>query len=371
MGGDAGGAAMIRLDFKAINAEADLLRLCGGELKKVASSRGGEWAGPCPLCGGTDRFHIQPYCRPQPRWLCRKCTAGAWRSPLDLVILWKGLTALEAAKWLRAAAGRTPPSLPHAAPKGGQPKPDDAPGEKGRAAWEARARQATRQAAEALWDTPQGELALDWLLGRGLSVSSVHYFLLGLSAGGEQGGVYVPPGILIPWLEKGVEVAALKIALLAGQKTRCAGCGKLAPGRQPCARCGRVNKYTGVKGSRPGLYNSDELWVGCGAASPRPILFVEGELDCIIAWQALRDRAAVVSLGSAVGALDLARWGARLLSGARLICVYDNDPAGEAGRKKLAETVNGAITQVHLPDGVKDITDFVLAGGDLTACLGL
>jgi len=29
-------------------------------LKKVASTRGGEWHGPCPACGGTDRFHVWP-----------------------------------------------------------------------------------------------------------------------------------------------------------------------------------------------------------------------------------------------------------------------------------------------------------------------
>ena len=29
-------------------------------LKKVSSTNGGEWQGPCPECGGEDRFHVWP-----------------------------------------------------------------------------------------------------------------------------------------------------------------------------------------------------------------------------------------------------------------------------------------------------------------------
>jgi len=32
----------------------------GGRVQKVASTEGGEWKGPCPKCGGTDRFTVQP-----------------------------------------------------------------------------------------------------------------------------------------------------------------------------------------------------------------------------------------------------------------------------------------------------------------------
>lgn len=46
-------------------------------LRKVAATHGGEWAGPCPFCGGRDRFHVQPA---EQRWLCRGCTGGKWQS---------------------------------------------------------------------------------------------------------------------------------------------------------------------------------------------------------------------------------------------------------------------------------------------------
>ena len=50
-----------------------LLRLVEPDttLVRIASTRGGEYAGPCPFCGGTDRFHVQPVTG---KWFCRTCT---------------------------------------------------------------------------------------------------------------------------------------------------------------------------------------------------------------------------------------------------------------------------------------------------------
>ncbi len=50
------------------------------QLRKVAATNGGEFAGPCPFCGGKDRFHVQPN---KNRWLCRGCTGGRWKGPWD------------------------------------------------------------------------------------------------------------------------------------------------------------------------------------------------------------------------------------------------------------------------------------------------
>jgi len=46
---------------------------------------GGEWSGPCPFCGGQDRFSVQPYHQPEARWLCRNCTAGKWQDIIEFV----------------------------------------------------------------------------------------------------------------------------------------------------------------------------------------------------------------------------------------------------------------------------------------------
>ena len=53
-------------------------------LRKTGGSGGGEWSGPCPFCGGNDRFSVQPY-HDEPRWLCRSCTDGKWKDVIDFV----------------------------------------------------------------------------------------------------------------------------------------------------------------------------------------------------------------------------------------------------------------------------------------------
>ena len=43
-------------------------------LKKVSTTNGGEWAGPCPFCGGNDRFRVWPEQGPTGRYWCRRCS---------------------------------------------------------------------------------------------------------------------------------------------------------------------------------------------------------------------------------------------------------------------------------------------------------
>jgi len=65
----------------------DLLALVGRDtaLKRVASTRGGEWAGPCPLCGGgVDRLRVQPA---QGLWWCRGCSRTEhWQDAIAYVV---------------------------------------------------------------------------------------------------------------------------------------------------------------------------------------------------------------------------------------------------------------------------------------------
>jgi hypothetical protein len=199
-------------------------------------------------------------------------------------------------------------------------------------------------------------------MGRGLSEATLRYFLIGWSSGFQSGGVYLPAGVLIPCFA-GEELRSIKVALLPGQAVKCSGCGGTAAARQPCPRCGRVSKYGGGRGGRPGLFNAAELELGGG----RPVCFVEGEFDCMLAWQSLRDQIAFVTLGSAAARLDLARYGLALLQARRLYTLYDSDEAGRVGCQRLSEQLGPALSHLSLPPGSKDISDYVLAGGDLAA----
>ena len=48
----------------------------------------GWWIGPCPLCGGTDRFNMKQTAQGW-RWLCRKCTGGKYHDSIEMMMkLW-------------------------------------------------------------------------------------------------------------------------------------------------------------------------------------------------------------------------------------------------------------------------------------------
>ncbi|MCZ7545738.1 MAG: hypothetical protein M5R40_20460 [Anaerolineae bacterium] len=69
---------MDRVDTKALLAGVDLLALLARDtpLQRVARTDGGEYAGPCPACGGRDRFRVWPAPREGPgRYWCRQCGA--------------------------------------------------------------------------------------------------------------------------------------------------------------------------------------------------------------------------------------------------------------------------------------------------------
>lgn len=54
----------------------DILQHVPGRFQRVASTHGGEWAGPCPWCYGRDRFRIWPYREPhEVVYWCRGCGA--------------------------------------------------------------------------------------------------------------------------------------------------------------------------------------------------------------------------------------------------------------------------------------------------------
>ncbi len=54
----------------------DLLNQDGIQLKRMANIHGGEYAGPCPLCGGRDRFRAWPEEGEGGKWWCRGCSKG-------------------------------------------------------------------------------------------------------------------------------------------------------------------------------------------------------------------------------------------------------------------------------------------------------
>jgi phage/plasmid primase-like uncharacterized protein len=126
----------------------DLLARLGPQvaLRRVAAAQGGEYAGPCPFCGGRDRFVVQPA---RGRWMCRRCAprwddAIALQQKRTLQTFPEAVAALAGGRWpsvtLRASQPEPPPLL-----------------------WQVRAQTLADQAAAALL-APAGRPALKRLL---------------------------------------------------------------------------------------------------------------------------------------------------------------------------------------------------------------
>jgi len=73
------------------------------ELKKTANTNGGEYHGPCPFCGGEDRFYVHPA---KQLWRCRQCERGG--DYIEFVKQYDGIDYKAACEKL----GITPDALP-------------------------------------------------------------------------------------------------------------------------------------------------------------------------------------------------------------------------------------------------------------------
>jgi len=350
------------IDLESIKDRADLLAVSSQltSLKKVASTGGGEWAGPCPFCGGKDRFRVEPFAK---RWLCRQCTDGKWQDVITFIGLRDGLDpkkGSDLAEICRRAGGaslienklrRSPPTMPAYAPP---PVP-----------WQESAARVTEECERTLWD-PKYQKVLDYLHSRGLKDKTIRQFKLGYCATGhkegfgrEIAGLWVPRGVVIPCIVAG-DIWYLKIRLAPGVPCQCQHCKATLPGPGKCSHCSKDTRYLGVKGNRPAvIYNADELQ-GSDIA-----LFCEGEFDCMIAHQELNDTLTCLTLGCAYNRLDLATWGMHLVYLRVILSAYDADRAGENGAKALVDLAGHRVKEVHIPEGYKDINQYYQAGGDL------
>lgn len=77
--------------------------LPGITLKRVASTKGGEYCSPCPACGGNDRFLVWPNEGDNGRYWCRRC--GKKGDLIDFLRWQKGMSFKEACE----AVGKTLP----------------------------------------------------------------------------------------------------------------------------------------------------------------------------------------------------------------------------------------------------------------------
>lgn len=292
-------------------------------LRKVASTRGGEWAGACPLCGGRDRFRVQPNHPEGARWFCRGCGDGRWHDAIEYMRRRHGLSFREAVARLAGATDLWVADTRLDRPPAAHPAPLRPPGPQ----WQAAARPFVEACERQLW-SPAGARALAWLRSRQLSDATIRGARLGYNAAdrwedratwglpaeqndcGRPKGVWLPRGITIPWE-------------LADQLWRV----NIRRPVQP--------KYVGPAGSANGLYSADAL------NGDRTAMLVEGELDALTVAEQAGDLVAAVATGSTAGSRR-PRWIARLARATLVLVAFDNDAAGEEAARYWAGVLPNA-----------------------------
>lgn len=336
-------------DPAAINTTVNLVDLVG-QAVPLRHVSGDEYAGPCPKCGGRDRFHVKA-----DTWQCRQCAPWGDGKAHDAIgfVMWRDnlafLAACEALGGGKAALqgpglGPSPMTRPPAARLPEAAAPSDL--------WQARARAFVAWAELQLWSDPQ---ALAYLRGRGLRddiIKAAHLGYCpkayrdkaanwGLDPAEYPKGVWLPVGWTIP-CEAGGVLQYVKV-------------------RQPQGE----PKYLALAGSKKAgaIYGLDLV----GGAFD--LVICEGELSALSLRQELAGVAAVVSCGDA-GNKPTAGALATMATVPRWYLAFDHDSAGGKGAAWWGE-LSARFRPLPWAWGDRgekyDLNDALIAGEDLAA----
>lgn len=254
--------------------QANLIELAGQhtELRKKGAA---EKTGPCPKCGGDDRFNVQA------DWfLCRTChtTKG---DPIEFVRWMHGYGFREAVEHI---TGDTLPSGPVEKRKPEKKRPSTNLDWRS-SEWQQQAQRGIDQAHNTLLDSMAGRAGQKYLLGRGIEPNAWMVYRLGFN-----------PSISLPGTKGKEKAPAITIPWIVGDKPRGI--------RYRLLKEHNGQKQTAFFGSRfsDALYGGQALTGGIRALST--LIICEGELNALSIWQA--------SEGTALDVLSMGSEGARL-----------------------------------------------------------
>lgn len=255
-----------KLQIQDVKERFDLLSYAGqhSELRKVAAK---EWAGPCPMCGGSDRFHVRA-----DGWFCRHCKNEPWQDAISLVQMIENCTFADALARMTGNAFALPSE---------QRRPVASPGKSEQPAdWAKKAGAILATAQEAL----HGEKDLrgaEYLTKRGLTPATWRRFGLGYKSDCGLPGTwnaetkqrtYPPrPAILLPWYVGG-RLVAIRYRFLQSHSYIDAG-GK-----------DQTNKQGALFGSSfGGLFGGQAMARAC--EDKRTLVLCEGEINAMSIYQ--------------------------------------------------------------------------------------
>lgn len=284
----------------------------GLEFKKVATTNGGEYKGPCPVCGGKKRFMVWPNKQKGRVYWCRDCGIQG-----DLIQFYRDIDGL-GYKQACAAAGSDPKEYTYSHPTNHHhdtsymPRHYENPCD----VWADRAMKFVTTRHELLMDNPAALEKLE--RERGLTIDTVKRFMLGLNQkdfyrSRESWGLptiinenekpkklWIPRGLVIPYIVDG-HIMRIRV-------------------RRPADDLdGNAMKYYFVPGS-----SAEAMLIDEGRDA---YVVVESELDAILISQHSGDVVGVVSVGTATGRPD-ERCHESIANASTLLIALDADDAG-------------------------------------------
>ena len=322
--------AMDTIDTVEIKSKIDMRDLAGRFIELSHWSRDIELAGPCPKCGGTDRFHVHR----EGWWKCYQCHP----SPADAIefVQFAGLATdfRGACDYLATWSGSIPTSTPMGIVGIGKVQPERKAGSTSwkSDAWQDISRRLVAAAALRLED-PRGEPGCTYLAGRGIEPEAWRAWSLGLSSAWHPKREEHRPAISLPWQANG-KIKAVQYRFID-------------------ADLAKAERFSQRSGGERTLFGLDLL------AGRRALILVEGELNAVSIWQAARDLVDVVSFGAQDSAVGKAfPYIERLARRYERVIVWTDDAArSQAAHQALA----GKALALRSPQGL-DANDLLQRG---------
>ena len=323
-------------DAATISRSVDLMTLVNTQLRKSGNTEGGEYSGPCPFCGGNDRFSVQPNHPEGGRWYCRGFGDNKWHSPFDYVMRRDDIPFKEA---LMILGGDTN----HSIPKQRQNAPGQAIDKRvivrtcDSPEWQEQAIEIVSKGIADLWSS-DGDRARAYLHKRGLTEKTIKLWDLGFIPEPRPG---IAKGILIPCFEGGF------------------GAGNIKYLRIRTSSQVKNEKWRQVSGSRSWLYGGFTYSRGAIA------YLLESNFDVMLANQI--GASGVGYAGIAAGDRMVIEFAKYFTTVDDLIIIPDNDEAGIRGATTRAKSSRYWHIANTAPEG-SDLTGYYLASGndDLT-----
>lgn len=328
----------------------DLFLADGHDLKKVANTNGGEYSGPCPWCGGKDRFLVWPEQKGGRYW-CRQCNKSG--DGIQYLRDFHNLSYREACHQLGIENIMNYSGLQHRQSKPVfTPRVTIPPGD----IWQGKATDFLDLAVQTIW-TDAGNETRSFLYGKGLTDETIKIAGLGWNPR----EIYHHRGMWGLPVEQNGDGKSKKLWLPFGLVIPCFADGKII--RLRIRRAEGEPRYVIVAGAdtRPMTWNLDR----------KIIVIVESELDGWLVWQEAGDLVGVISLGTAQSKPDALTHEA-LAKAETLLIALDNDDAGaKAAWRFWPETyvlkvvrwpcIRGKDPSDALQNGL-DIRSWIIAG---------